>query len=64
MTPLSAILQAERMPRLVRLGGTVMTRTRPNAIYLTFKVRECAAATAVDVERVCLACWRAVGHRA
>eukprot|EP00752_Nemacystus_decipiens_P001972 g1896.t2 len=32
-------LGTERMPRLVRLGGTVVTRTRPNAIYLTFKVR-------------------------
>ncbi|CAM9301679.1 unnamed protein product [Ectocarpus sp. 4 AP-2014] len=30
---------AERMPRLVRLGGTVVSRTKPKAIYLTFKVR-------------------------
>lgn len=34
----SAAPQGERMPRLVRLGGTVMPRARANAVYLTFKV--------------------------
>lgn len=32
------VSQGERMPRLVRLGGTIVPRTPPEAIYLTFKV--------------------------